>query len=227
MTEAHAKRLGDLVRARRRELKLTQADVQESGGPSTATIRLIEGGKHTDLRPGTVAPLEQILKWQEGSIAKVLEGGDPIPAPEVQKFPADMTHALRVEELWHLLTELADSPDGDPLRTEKADDALVSFADFLIEMLLTLNAGSAAKSLIQEMTGRAFQILHLDKETNDAVETTQTADAQTKGHKGKEVLVPKEVQDGGSIDADVGSKADDSGVGGTQDGEQREDLTGG
>lgn len=77
----HAERLGPLVRQRRKELKLTQAEVQEAGGPSTATLRLIEGGNHTDFRAGTVEPLERILQWQPGSITAVLSGGKPTEIP--------------------------------------------------------------------------------------------------------------------------------------------------
>lgn len=82
--DEHAQRLGRLIRQRRKGLKLTQAAVQAADGPSTATLRLIEGGKHTDLRPGTAEPLERILKWRPGSIAAILKGGVPIeitPAP--------------------------------------------------------------------------------------------------------------------------------------------------
>jgi transcriptional regulator with XRE-family HTH domain len=78
-SDGNAKHLGDLIRQRRKELKLTQADIQEKGGPSTATLRLIEGGRHTDFRPSTSGPLERILGWSVGSIDTVLAGGDPTP----------------------------------------------------------------------------------------------------------------------------------------------------
>lgn len=80
-TTDNAKRLGELVRQRRRELRLTQADVQERGGPSTATLRLIEGGRHTDFRQSTAGPLERALEWAPATIATILAGGDPTVAP--------------------------------------------------------------------------------------------------------------------------------------------------
>lgn len=78
-SETAAQRLGRLVRERRKQLKMTQADVQEVGGPSTATLRLIEGGHHTDFRDGTGAALEAAIRWQSGSIDNVLAGDDPTP----------------------------------------------------------------------------------------------------------------------------------------------------
>ncbi|MGB3485249.1 MAG: hypothetical protein WBB07_23920 [Mycobacterium sp.] len=78
MTEKPAERLGRLIRARRKELKLTQADVQQAHGPSPATLRLIEAGKHKDFRASTSQPLETVLKWEPGSIDRVLAGGAPI-----------------------------------------------------------------------------------------------------------------------------------------------------
>lgn len=76
MTEDAAIRPGRLIRERRKALELTQADVQAAGGPSTATLRLVEGGKHTDFRPSTIQPLEKALHWGPGSIA-ILQGGGP------------------------------------------------------------------------------------------------------------------------------------------------------
>ncbi|MDO3401925.1 helix-turn-helix transcriptional regulator [Mycolicibacterium neoaurum] len=76
--EDPAQRLGRFVRVRRKELKLTQADVQNADGPSPATLRLIEAGKHADLRRSTVEPLERILGWEPGSVQAVLDGGSPI-----------------------------------------------------------------------------------------------------------------------------------------------------
>lgn len=83
-SETPAQRLGRLVRARRKALKMTQADVQKADGPSTATLRLIEGGKHTDFRDGTGAALEAAIYWLPGSLDAVLDGGDPTPLPRSQ-----------------------------------------------------------------------------------------------------------------------------------------------
>lgn len=96
-SESPAQRLGRLVRARRKELKLTQADVQKAGGPSTATLRLIEGGKHTDFRTSTSGPLETVLQWQLGSVDRVLAGDEPIPTPPTHRLaPAEFSRAVEL-----------------------------------------------------------------------------------------------------------------------------------
>lgn len=99
-SESDAQRLGRLVRERRKSLKLTQADVQNAGGPSTATLRLIEGGKHTDFRDGTGSALEGAIKWKPGSIDNILAGGAPIPLerkpveiPRLPRLPRDAPNA--------------------------------------------------------------------------------------------------------------------------------------
>jgi transcriptional regulator with XRE-family HTH domain len=104
VTEDAATRLGRLIRERRRALKMTQADVQAAGGPSTATLRLIEGGKHTDFRPGTIQPLETVLQWQPGSIAVILDGFDPIPV--FQEEDEIQMAARNKDALAHLNAEL-------------------------------------------------------------------------------------------------------------------------
>lgn len=72
-------RLGRLVRARRKALKMTQSDVQAVGGPSTATLRLIENGRNLEFRDGTGVALERAIGWAPGSIDAILAGGEPTP----------------------------------------------------------------------------------------------------------------------------------------------------
>lgn len=82
--DVHAReRLARIVVARRRDLHLTQEDVNDRGGPSTATLRQIEQGREVDYRRGTILPLEQILGWTPGSIQTVLRGGQPTVADEL------------------------------------------------------------------------------------------------------------------------------------------------
>lgn len=75
-------RLADEVRARRTELDLTQEDVRAAGGPSTATMRLIEGGLQTSYMPAILRRLEDALHWKRGSVRAVLGGGSPFPLGE-------------------------------------------------------------------------------------------------------------------------------------------------
>lgn len=175
MTEVHAQHLGNRVRERRRELKLTQAEVQKRGGPSTATLRLIEGGKHTDFRAATAEPLEEILQWQKGSIAATLKGGEPTL---VSAAPAPTNDSVleMSATLWEAVTDLADSSDEDPRRNHKGERAVVAAADLLIEILLALNAGPPAKGLIREMSNTAYEILDLDQEEDDDVSLVLPSD---------------------------------------------------
>ena len=74
-------RLAALVSERRGDLGLTQEEVRAAGGPSTATQRLIEGGHQSRYQPRILAALETGLKWQRGSVRRILAGGDPLPLP--------------------------------------------------------------------------------------------------------------------------------------------------
>ena len=70
--------LGRLVRERRTELGLTQAEVHGAGGPSPATLYLIETGGRGSYRPQVLRRLERALGWRAGSVRRVLAGGQPM-----------------------------------------------------------------------------------------------------------------------------------------------------
>jgi transcriptional regulator with XRE-family HTH domain len=70
--------LGQLVRERRTELGLTQAEIHSAGGPSAATLYLIETGRRGSYRPQVLRRLERALGWRAGSVRRVLEGGQPV-----------------------------------------------------------------------------------------------------------------------------------------------------
>ena len=76
-------RLAGFARERRVELGLTQEDVRAAGGPSTASIRLIEGALQRAYQPATLRDLERALQWERGSVARILAGGDPLPLGDV------------------------------------------------------------------------------------------------------------------------------------------------
>ncbi|WP_454199505.1 hypothetical protein [Nocardia sp. Marseille-Q1738] len=73
-------RFGQMVKARRDALGLTQEEVSALGGPSDTTFTKIE---NLEWRPGRTATLRKLdagLQWEPGSSARILyEGGDPIP----------------------------------------------------------------------------------------------------------------------------------------------------
>jgi transcriptional regulator with XRE-family HTH domain len=70
-------RLGEEVRLRRRQLKLTQPDLAERGGLSVATIRAVETNRAGRLSRRLRRALERAIDWEAGSIDTVLEGGAP------------------------------------------------------------------------------------------------------------------------------------------------------
>jgi len=205
MTETPAQRLGRYVRTRRRELKMTQADVQEAGGPSTATLRMIEGGKHSDFRDGTGAALESAIKWASGSIDATLAGAQPTPLegqPLHRPLPAGSGGIL---DFW-AENELANLPELRPLSPETVHRLLTTSNwarqvltesveaepnEELVRSLIRAMEGvaSAADYAAIESFGGTYAFLrsipalkrYVEKGTGDAVETTSKSDAQEEG----------------------------------------------
>lgn len=92
------RRLAAAVIARREELDLTQEDVRQKGGPSTATMRLIEGALQTSYRGVILARLERALEWEPGSVRAILRGGEPTPLRHAQEGPDEPAGAVAVVE---------------------------------------------------------------------------------------------------------------------------------
>lgn len=70
-------RLGKIARQRRISLGFTQQDLRAEGGPSTATLRLLEGGLQSEYTDMVLGKLETSLRWEPGSVAAILAGGEP------------------------------------------------------------------------------------------------------------------------------------------------------
>jgi transcriptional regulator with XRE-family HTH domain len=70
-------RLGRAVKARRERLGLTQEEVASRGGPSTATLRNIEGAQGTGYRARTLYQLDEALGWTRGCAVAIAEGEAP------------------------------------------------------------------------------------------------------------------------------------------------------
>jgi hypothetical protein len=81
-------RLAELVRERRVELGMTQEDARSAGGPSTATMRLLEGALQRSYQPSTLRDLEKVLQWERGSVRRILAGGDPSHASAFPSLPS-------------------------------------------------------------------------------------------------------------------------------------------
>ena len=78
-------RLGRYVSDRVAELGLTQEQVQELGGPSPATLRLIMSGGRKSLQPSSVGGLERALQWASGSVRAILAEGEPTPLTSAEQ----------------------------------------------------------------------------------------------------------------------------------------------
>lgn len=70
-------RLAKYAARRRAELGLTQIEVAQRGPLSLDRVQAIEGGKSARYRLGTLVALERALGWTEGSVERILAGGEP------------------------------------------------------------------------------------------------------------------------------------------------------
>lgn len=78
-------RLASAVVARRIQLgHRTREALAAASGLSHRTLSYIEQGSTRTYNPGTIAQLEHALRWLPGSVAAILDGGDPTPEPEPQ-----------------------------------------------------------------------------------------------------------------------------------------------
>jgi transcriptional regulator with XRE-family HTH domain len=68
--------LGEAVRARRAQLKMTQQDVAQRGGPSDVTLSQIEQGVPRSYQQRTVITLERALRLKPGAVEAILAGED-------------------------------------------------------------------------------------------------------------------------------------------------------
>lgn len=79
-TEESWQRLARAAVERRAQLGITQLDVAQRGPMSLDRVQAIEGAKRSSYRPATLAALERALGWTYGSVAAILDGGEPTPA---------------------------------------------------------------------------------------------------------------------------------------------------
>lgn len=68
--------LGAKVAARRRELRLSQIELQEQGGPSTTTVSRLEIGEGKRPQRETLEKLDRSLQWAPGTAASILKSSD-------------------------------------------------------------------------------------------------------------------------------------------------------
>jgi hypothetical protein len=118
-------RLAEFVRERRVELGLTQEDARAAGGPSTATMRLIEGALQRSYQPATLRDLERVMQWERGSARMILAGGEPVPraVTDADALVADARADARILGLAPVMAMKIEDylPEVAGLATEAAD----------------------------------------------------------------------------------------------------------
>lgn len=120
--ETAAARAGRLLRARREELGLTQADVTAQGGPSAMTLRQIENGSQTDPRPWTIAGLERVLSLPRGTYDELIAGGS-LPNAEVGDVTGETLRA-QAKNLLARAERLEHGPNVTAVRSMRLPDDL-------------------------------------------------------------------------------------------------------
>ena len=91
-------RLASFVVARRVELGYkSRPRFTEAAGVSLRTLADLETGRRDSYDAATLAALEQALRWTTGSIARVLAGDDPVPAPTRNPMRATLDGAAPSE----------------------------------------------------------------------------------------------------------------------------------
>ncbi len=106
MGEPDRARLARYVRERREALGMTQEEVATSGGPSTATLRLIENASPSTPRLKSMRQLENALDWEPGSVRAILRGGEPAEKASAGGREASLESVAR--QIW----AITDLPEG-------------------------------------------------------------------------------------------------------------------
>ncbi|WP_331761196.1 helix-turn-helix domain-containing protein (plasmid) [Nocardia sp. NBC_01377] len=105
---ANLKRLGKMVRARRRELELNQDEVYARGGPSDTKLTEIEQGRTPFPSLTTLRKLDRALGWAEGYSNSVLCGTDRVVSDHEPVEADDELHdALAAAFARHGITHMA------------------------------------------------------------------------------------------------------------------------
>ncbi|EME23401.1 helix-turn-helix domain-containing protein [Rhodococcus triatomae] len=120
--------LARAVGERRRQLNLTLDQVKTAGGPSDVTTGKIEKAQIPEPSARTLRRLDVALRWTDGSAARVLTGGTPVPVEDVPPpggVDADadsVTLSLAIvgdlSDLAKRYERLASDHHGDPLAAE-------------------------------------------------------------------------------------------------------------
>ncbi|MDD7967807.1 DUF2188 domain-containing protein [Actinomycetospora lemnae] len=100
--------LGRAVRARRERVGLTQRQIEERGGPSGRTLRMIEAGEAKNLTEATLARVDNALFWDHGTSTRLLRG------------EVTAEHAVELRQVAYVLSsvDVKDDDVAEALATE-------------------------------------------------------------------------------------------------------------
>lgn len=98
--DAGLARLGRLVAARRKKLRMSVETAAKRAKINRLTWRSIEAGEVRDRRDTTFPGVEEALEWEGGSVDRIMNGGTPVeiepPAAEVPDAVEDAARLLRL-----------------------------------------------------------------------------------------------------------------------------------
>lgn len=151
-------RLGRLVADRIKKLQLTQEQISKSGGPSDATVRRIIAGHNA--RPSIYRTLESAIKWQPGSVAAVLAGGEP----GIVTTWADLQHTADTEPAY--LMRSASGRPGSPASLASTDELVGE----LIRRIADL------ERQVRELEGRHWTQVRADQERGEPSSDVEPTD---------------------------------------------------
>lgn len=92
------KRLGLAIKARREELGMTtQQALADTAGVTRQTVQSLEAGKERSRMPAAIAPVEEALKWEPGTVARILTGETEAPRETSARFAEGMPMRIAQE----------------------------------------------------------------------------------------------------------------------------------
>ncbi|MFC6129805.1 hypothetical protein [Mycolicibacterium llatzerense] len=208
-TEEERRRIAEVVKSARITRNLDKEPAARSAKINSITWKRVEDAESVrDASLGKILSSLGLPSADELLGQQVIYGVPRIEANEEQPQSPTLpvidgeptiVHATRL--LWQRIVALAESPDGDLQRQDKADRVVIVAADVIADVLLGLNAGTPAKPLIEEMFTRATlaaqrrQARTTTEGGQDGLESTSQSDASPEEDEGEKN--PDELADEG------------------------------
>ncbi|OBG32371.1 hypothetical protein [Mycolicibacter heraklionensis] len=165
MAIKNTERFAAIVRDKVSQLGLTQTDIHSGGGPSDTTLRRIMAGEEVGVSLRTLSRLDTIFKWEPGSAARTLAGGDPTPVAKTitgagvpESFRVAITPTVGMEATDH---RTATPYDGHFERAERLlrhSQESIQLGDYLGAIHILEGLQSTTELLIDRITDQAMQV---------------------------------------------------------------------